>query len=442
MPLVIPAGVECNTSQDKILANVLQNSRRPNKWLGRSPAHGRTAILCGSGPSISDCVRQIRKLRRNPHADIFALNNAARWLYDEGFMIDYQVIMDAQPRTADLIGAAETYLFASMVDPSLFDAVPEAILWHSTHGDLMVDEQEGFPKRNEDYCLIGSGITVGNTSLPLLYAMGYRDIHIFGMDSCHRGKHAHVVHQSINDGDPCTVVEFMGREYICSFTMKLQADNFMQRATALKDGGCKIQMHGEGYLQALWRATQGPLDEKTKYEIMWSMPEYRECGSPGEVSAADFVRIARPKLGEVVLDLGCGPGRGGQAIKKLCGCDIVYVDIAKNCAAPQPFIECDMSAQELPKGDFGYSADVLEHIPPEHMDMVLSNIARAAPYSFHRISLLDDVKGILIGHKLHLSVHDAKWWMEKLSLFGKVLFFHDFDTVAYFYVKSFDYSEK
>lgn len=436
MPLVVPYTVECNVSDDQIFANVLANSKRIRKWLKRSDAHNRTAILCGSGPSLADCMDELKYIK----GDVFALNNAARYLYEHGIKADYQIIMDAQPRTIELVGPAWKHLFASMVDPTLFDLCPDAILWHASHGDLMIDEIDGFPCHAESAdqaFLIGSGITVGNTSLPLLYAMGYRRIHIFGMDSCHRGTQAHVLRQSINDGDPCTIVVFLGKEYVCSFTMKLQADNFMQRATAIRDGGCAIQMHGDGYLQAIWRVAQGTLDEKTKYEIMWTMPEYRECGSPGEISAEDFIRIANPKPADTVLDLGCGPGRGGQAVRRLSGCRIIYVDIAQNSAAPDPFVVLDMSKDELPKADFGYCCDVMEHIPPEQVESVIANICRAVPMAFFRISLLDDIKGVLIGHKLHLSVHSASWWLEVLKKFGEVVMMHDHEVMAYFYVKSF-----
>lgn len=422
IPLVIPTTVECNTSEDTILANVLHNSKRNLHWVSRTPAHERVAILCGSGPSIGENIRELRRLR----GDIFALNNAANWLHKQGLLADYQIIMDAQPRTVELLGPAKIHLLASMVDPALFDACPDAWLWHSTHGDLMVDEVEGFPRRDEDYCLIGSGITVGNTSLPLLYAMGYRKIHIFGMDSCHKGTASHVLHQSINDGDPCTIVEFMGREYVSSFTMKLQADNFMQRAVALRDAGCAITLHGDGYLQDIWRATQAVSTERGKYSVMWSFDQYRAF-SPGEVVAEVFVRVADPKPGQTVIDAGCGTGRGGKQIERLSGASVHYVDFAENCGDTKllPFTLCDMSWDQLPQGDFVFCADVMEHIPPMDVERTMANICAAAPRVFFQISLVPDAMGDLIGAKLHLSVHPAWWWLKRVSDHGKVAFFKD-----------------
>jgi ubiquinone/menaquinone biosynthesis C-methylase UbiE len=46
---------------------------------------------------------------------------------------------------------------------------------------------------------------------------------------------------------------------------------------------------------------------------MWDKPEYRVV-SPGEMVAKEFLRQAKPKNGESVIDLGCGTGRGSKAL--------------------------------------------------------------------------------------------------------------------------------
>ena len=437
LPLVISARVECNTSDMQILANVLANSRRDLQWIKRCEPHERVAVICGSGPSIAYCAGDLWRMR-DSKAHIFALNNAANWLYKAHEIVpDYQVIMDAQPRTTELIGPARTHLFASMVDPALFDMVPNPVLWHSTHGDLMVDEQEGFPQHDDDYCLIGSGITVGNTCLPLVYAMGYRTIHVFGMDSSHRGTQGHVMHQPINDGDPWLTVKLDGREFVCSFTMKLQAINFIPRARQLEAAGCKIHMHGDGYLPTLWRSTERALTEQEKYRQMWSQSEY-SITSPGEQIAHRFVQLAQPKPGDVVADLGCGTGRGGWAIKAMTGCSVLYVDFVDHCVhnANGSFVQADLT-QPIPlSADISYCCDVMEHIPPEQVDAVLENVCNVAPRAFFQISLIPDDMGELIGQKLHLSVHEADWWLQKLEFYGRILHWEDHGNSAIFYLET------
>jgi SAM-dependent methyltransferase len=437
-PLVLSAAVECNTTDERILSNVLINAKKASNWLARCPEHDRVAVICGSGPSLADCVQDIRG-----KGDIFALNNAANWLYKTHQIIpDYQVIMDAQPQTADLIGPARTHLFASMVDPILFDRVPTARLWHATHGNVMVDEQEGFPDPGCDYCLIGSGITVGNTTMALVYAMGYRTIHVYGMDSSHRDGKGHILHQKINDGDPCLISRINGREFVTSFTMKLQAINFIPRAKQLEESGCKIYVHGDGYLPALWESRKRLSNEKEKYREIWDQPEY-SLSSPGERIAGRFIEIANPHPSMTIADLGCGTGRGGSAIKRLRGCTIKYVDFADNCikGANGSFVQADLSQPISLRCDMGYCCDVMEHIPPDQVDAVLENICEVAPKVFFQISLIPDDMGELIGRELHLSVHDADWWRVKLSHFGRVLHFEDHGDSAIYFLQSFDYSE-
>lgn len=411
-PLVIPMNVICNTAEDQVLANVLCNSKRVKRWVKTEPAHDGVAVICGSGPSLADNLVRIVLLAKNG-AKIFALNGAASYLDGHEIVPDYQILMDAQEHTAQLIGPARAHLFASQVHPSCFEKVPDATLWHSTYGDLLVDEQEGFPAHYDDYCLIGSAASVGNTSLGLIYALGYRTLHIFGMDSSHRGVHGHVTHQAINDGDPCVSVTLDGKDYVCSFTMKLQAEGFQQRAAELEEAGCKIHVYGDGYLQALWNAPKEHLTEQQKYERLWGTSIYREY-APAEHAAKQFNKLFPVK--GTVIDFGCGTGRGAMELRNH-GHQVVAVDFANNCLDwnIREHIElhqADLTQPMLLRGDYGFCVDVMEHITPDQVDNVIRNIMECVPVCFFQISLVDDDLGSVIKQKLHLSVHSRYWWSE------------------------------
>ena len=250
--LTLKMTVTTNVTEKEILANVLENSKKIKKWVKQEEPHGRTLLICGSGPSIKDDLKLIGDLQ-DDGCDVWALNNCANFLAKSGIIADYQVIMDAQPRTIELVGMAADYLFSSQVNPELFMIKPKATLWHSTYGNVMVDEQDGFPEHEEDYCLIGSAISIGNTVLGLAYAMGYRNIHLFGYDSSHDGDSSHVIKQAINNDDPTTFVYFKEKTYLCSLTMKLQADHFIDRVDALKKLGCQIFVHGDGLIPDMYR---------------------------------------------------------------------------------------------------------------------------------------------------------------------------------------------
>jgi len=148
-----------------------------------------------SGPSLADTLDDIRLLVKKG-GKVFAMNGAAKFLSEKGIMPDYQVIIDAREETAQLIGPAKEHLFGSQVHPECFKRVPDAKLWH-----LQVENIDDYlPEYEQSYCLIGGAASVGNTATCLAYAMGYRDLQIFGYDSSHREGKGHAFYQKMNDG--------------------------------------------------------------------------------------------------------------------------------------------------------------------------------------------------------------------------------------------------
>lgn len=404
-PLRIPVSVECNTPEDRVLANVLQNSKRIKKWVKIEEPHDRVAVLVGGGPSLADTIEELMEVR----GDVFALNGAASFLDERGILPDYQVIMDARPQTADLIGPAKHYLFASQVDPSLFDRVPDATLWHTTYGNLKIDEQDGFPVHDDDYCIVGAAVSVGNTALPLLYVLGYRTIHVFGMDSSFRDGKGHAYSQPMNDGEPCTVVSFNGRDYTCSVAMELQARNFVWRANQLKSAGVAIHVHGDGLLPAL---AHSDISEAEKYQAMWERPEYREV-SPGELVVDKFLGMVPPKSS--IIDFGCGTGRAALKMEN-AGHFVTCVDFTDNSRDEEArritFVRTDLTKPIYLHAKFGFCTDVMEHIPTEFVEVTIRNIMECVQKCFFQISTVPDNMGALIGLPLHLTVQPHEWWVK------------------------------
>ena len=400
-PLRIPLTVDCNTSKETILANVLENSRNVKKWVKTLPAHDRVAVIVGGGPSLADTLSEIVTVG----GDIFALNGAAKYLNNHGIEADYQVIMDARPETVGLIGPAKNYLFASQVDPECFRQ-KDATLWHSTYGSVLPDEQDGFPVHHDEYALIGASISVGNTALVLLYALGYRTIHVFGMDSSHAEGNSHAYPQPMNDGDPCTIVEYNGKRFVCSVTMSLQAKNFILRACEL--GDVSIKVHGYGLLPEMFNH---PLSEEEKYRQMWKRDEYRAF-SPGEETVPKFLKLVDVR-GRSLIDFGCGTGRAGAALAK-AGAFVVLVDFTDNSRdeTSLPFEKHDLTQPLKRVADYGYCTDVMEHIPTEDVSLVINNIMRSAVTVFFQISTVPDSMGELIGQPLHLTVKPHEWWRD------------------------------
>ena len=423
-PLILPVHVICNTSDEDIFRNISVNSRRPGKWLNSSPAHGRVAVLCGSGPSLADHLHEVKR-HRNEGAAIFAMNGAASYLAVNGILPDYQVIIDAREETASLVGPAKNHLFASQVHPKCFEKATAAQVWH-----LQVEGMDDYtPDYPEPFVEIGGAASVGNTATCLAFAMGYRNIQIYGYDSSHRNGHGHAFHQKMNDGDPCALVTFGGKEYLCSLTMKLQAEKFQETARTLQQLGCHIEVHGDGLLPDMWNVPKETLTEQQKYERMWAYPGYR-VHSPGEQAVETFLSLVVER--GTLLDIGCGTGRAGLKLKE-AGFDVTLMDFTDNSrdyqAMTLPFVQHDLT-QPFPVGaQYGYCTDVMEHIPTADVPMVLCNILHSVNTCFFQISTQPDSMGAVINQDLHLTVKPASWWKERLETYGvTVLWMHESES--------------
>jgi hypothetical protein len=412
--LVIPVQVVCNTPEEVLIENITINSARQRNWLKAEDPHSGVAIICGSGPSIAEDLALIRRLHRDG-GKIFALNGCASFLAKNGIMPDYQVICDARPENVQLIGAAKHHLFASQCHPSLFATV-NAQLWHLQIGEI----ERYFPDYQGAYVLIGGAASVGNVSLCLTYAMGYRELHLFGMDSCHKEGVSHAFPQPLNDGDPTCITEFQGKKYLASLTMRHQAEKFQETARAVQQMGAKIHVHGYGLLPDMWRAPKVEMTEKDKYDLMWQEESYRRV-SPGEGLVDTFIDWVRPT--GTVIDFGCGTGRAGLAMKRR-GLGVTLVDFTSGSRDPEaellPFFQLDITKRPpfSLSAKYGFCTDVLEHIPPEDIKDAIYFTMRCVDECFYQISLVPDVMGTLIGQDLHLTVHPYFWWLDLFRSMG------------------------
>ena len=189
------------------------------------------------------------------------------------------------------------------------------------------------------------------------------------------------------------------------------------------------------------------LTEKQKYEKMWTVPDYRKV-SPGELAANTFLSVAKPKVGDEIIDFGCGTGKGSFFLWAMGQMNVTMADFATNCLDDDlktacekfpdkiRFIEHDLNDKFEETYRYGYCTDVMEHIPPEEVDNVLENILNTAQSVFFRISTTPDVMGPkYLRQPLHLSVHDYSWWAKKfLEHDAIILHSEDLGGAVDFYV--------
>lgn len=173
------------------------------------------------------------------------------------------------------------------------------------------------------------------------------------------------------------------------------------------------------------------LKERDKYETIWkSVPEYR-LYSPSDRWVPVFLSFFYDQIrrGDTVLDFGCGTGRSALPLLR-ADLKVHLVDITKEALDPTTFFlwmassirfteNClwDLSA-DLEPAPWILCLDVLEHIPQEKLESVLSEISsRMQKGGFFSICLMEDKLGQAIDDKLHLTVQSADWWKGKISEF-------------------------
>lgn len=165
-------------------------------------------------------------------------------------------------------------------------------------------------------------------------------------------------------------------------------------------------------------------EERRKYEKVWRTAKDYGSWSPGMDSvteAHEFFQYAKGTVRrpDALIDFGCGDC---QALNKFwnLGYQPCYgVDIA--AVTPQVIQAVLWNLPpDLPMADFGFCADVMEHIPTEKVRDVLLNIRDKAEVVYFRISTVPDLMGATIGEKLHLTVAPAAWWHGCISaVFGE-----------------------
>lgn len=437
-----------NVSDKVLFRNVLENSKRKIPWLKAIPEQDNQAVIVGGGPSVADWLDEIR-YRKSLGQTIFALNGAAKFLHSHGIESDYTVVVDARPHNIKFLRHSKAYLLSSQCDPALFRKESSITLWHQEYPDDMGRFDACLPDGCPEHTLIGGGTTVGLSAMVIVYALGFRKLHLYGYDSSYRGDAGHAYAQKDPQGVECTVT-VSGRQFRSTLAMAKQAELFPQLSDSLIDLGCLITMRGDGLLP--WTSQQAaikpePIQEQDKYKRMWEIDAYRN-DAPGESVAALFCLAANPVRGDLVIDFGAGTGRGAHKIHKQRGCNVLMLDFADNCLDEQ--VRKSLGAELMfqvadltkplqlalaTKAKHGFCTDVMEHIEPEKVDMVLSNIFQTVESAFFQISLVRDNMGALIGHPLHLTVESFDWWKEKLSNYGKITWAVDQDITAIFYVQ-------
>lgn len=226
-----------NVSHEEILSNLRRNIRRPLPQIHPYTAQPKAKImlLCG-GPSMRDFLAEI-KARRRKEWKICALNGAHDWCLDNDILPSCHALLDARAWNRRFVQRPQVgcrYLVASQCDPGVFEALDgfDVHIWHGAQGAEKPILDRYYQKR---YVVVGGGSTIGTRAINLLYMLGFRQIAIYGLDSCIQKDRHHAYDQPENDSETVHVLRVGRRKFLAHPWMSSQADELMQMLPTLPD---------------------------------------------------------------------------------------------------------------------------------------------------------------------------------------------------------------
>lgn len=300
-----------NTADSQLFANALAALRRGLPELAMQANRPEPAVICGGGPSLGDedSLDTILKLQ-SMGATVFALNNSAQLLAENGIRADYQIVLDARPGNAVFVAhdRADTLLLASQCHADVFDTAlnrgAKVLLWN--HGSIEYGEQlKKELGRKEPLLVLGGSHTVGLCGMVVAWAMGHDRLHLFGYDSSHRGIKGHAYDQPMNAKDDLIQVAVYNRTFTASVAMAAQARAFPALAQTLAEKGVEIHTHGDGLLPHIAKMMQADADLKVMTAV------YDLAVAPPTYDFITFLAAAedyRKQIGMDVIDVVFQPG--------------------------------------------------------------------------------------------------------------------------------------
>jgi uncharacterized Rossmann fold enzyme len=209
-------------------------------------AHNGHFVIAGSGPSLPDFVEELRAEQAAGHP-ICAVNGAYDFLVNNDIIPNFFLTVDPRPMPQNVTKPQpETiYLLASRVNPELFDRLQgfNVMLWHS-YGN--VDEH---PFYKDSRAIYGGASTSGLRAVTIAYIMGFRNITLYGMDSCLAADRLTKRFTGEYAGQVIDVI-VGDRTFYCNGAMAQQAKEVQEYPQFLE--GLHLDFKGDGLLAAIW----------------------------------------------------------------------------------------------------------------------------------------------------------------------------------------------
>jgi len=220
--------------------------------------HEHELLLVCAGPNVRGEIDNIRRLHDENHP-ILAVKGAHDFLYDHGIVPEMAIAVDPQPHTVKYFQRHDDktlYLLASQCPIELFDLLEghRMRLFHCagpTTADALREYAEGNPVESEHVTVAG-GSSSGLRAFNIAYLLGFRMLHIFGMDSSLGPDRLRKVNGEQLDPEKDIIHMTVGdRTFETCGAFAAQASEFQDILERM--GDLKVKCYGDGLIPAIAR---------------------------------------------------------------------------------------------------------------------------------------------------------------------------------------------
>ena len=246
----IKFATECCASEREILENIEATVRRGYEGLTEylNGTHQVLSIV-GAGASLADTYDDLR-------GHVLAVNSALGFLLDKGVVPQMAMFWDASPLIVEFAVPHPDviYLVSARCHPYVFERLRgcRVIVWFADgdHGVTQWLRERGI---NEPMIKGGSaGVT---RAMFLAFALGYRELHVYGADSSYAGNRTHIQGSIVPEDELSIYLDADGKGPAFRTTpwLAVQALEHSRIVPMFKTLGASIDVHGDGLLPQVHR---------------------------------------------------------------------------------------------------------------------------------------------------------------------------------------------
>lgn len=241
-----------NVPKEHISANIEYSIRLGLPQLMPHDEQEDPIALVLGGPSLEETFPLLEQ-KYHGGMKVVSVNATHDWLLNRGVFPSAHVMVDARRFNARFVKnwyPKTKYLIASQCHPQVFKALEGAQVYifhpiiEKEHGAILETYY------GHECWIVSGGSTVALRAIPLLSMLGFRNIEVFGFDSCYAGGKHHPYEQKENDGQTSAEIEVAGRTFICDAAMWSQAEQFLKMTKYLGDH-FNLLVHGDGLISHL-----------------------------------------------------------------------------------------------------------------------------------------------------------------------------------------------